>query len=1242
MEWENNSFEKNEKNENYKNKVNKLSLQNMSSDYIKAKLSEDIDYFEKIKSENYYDDFIDFIDGQTIYEENINSIKNFGDIEKNNLENKIKLDSIREKIWIDKNISTAKKIIKEEFKIKNDRLLDKGLKETYKWIHWRENIKKILKNKINRHAFLATFLKWKYEEISITKHDSIDETLSNIKWLNIDELATDQLVTLKKIYNSRMILDSKDLIVFLSLLNFKNRYAILKELNPTLNLKQLIELWVITETKAIEKLKTELKNTHTKLSKSDINKIFNESIEFDNIFISIHELNEKQQINFINSNKAVKNMVDELNEARQKIEKEESLFLDDDLLNLETVKIKNWEYETKIHNNFIDFIKEDYWKNLTKKIKDTVDSFKKWGYIKLNDTKWNKYFYIEEIDLGWTKSWKHIKVRNLNSLYWIQSIENSPTETITYENLYKIILNLKNVNKGELEFLNEKDFKTESFEKAPEENNLQTEEDLRKILYKDWFLSEDSKNLDFTQLKFKDKNKGVEFYRSFSSFNNNKHELTFKWSWQIISYSEFLNEFRKSNQYKLEHKINNLQELLEKSNFLKDNNIVLHNSWNKLVTKSEKNNANATEIKTFLWDNWNTITINKVSDNSIKYSTWKVQSIKNTEKKWKIYNIKNDYLFDTFDDFLLKIDNSKSNYKSLEKWQEIEDNDAVPIRQKSTIFGKLFTLSSIVELIQWTEVTINALKEYLERWNDLKSAKFAQLFWKVLPDDIQAKLEFSLTEKKKESIDKIFKELTEADWGPAMKRITERIIANKNASSEEVYASMKFMLMKRGGLYAKDLAWKEKDFIWYQKLWWKKGDAFYMKYKLKIEKQNNELQNSAGKSDPVFFTEEWLIEDYLKKYQQDTNLLYPRVEKDFQKYLTEGQSNRYKKWEDEWGYAFTISEKLNLFNTHLATWEKSRALWVLSKIFSKNSTFESLYAPWFIIAMSWVAEQFNWSELNHLMWFSFETPSTALLFAVDSSWIEIYQNALINFYENTGKNQKAKKLKKILALPINKRIWELNNFWIENKNDIMNFYNLKDGYIILNKGTKKDKWGFFESMYQIYKWSMASSEYSVVKWDFLGEWQYDNTPMTDTNNKLVKIESTNSWGYKWSESRRITRAYINRLEEIKKMDIPFEDKKKLFINIYNSFEWGGEKRSGITEALWQYISKESIKDWQIYRDLKFKGLLVHQVDHSDMDRNDFLDKAFNEFINHNVSESPADNIIKEIKTSLTNYLPENN
>jgi len=44
-----------------------------------------------------------------------------------------------------------------------------------------------------------------------------------------------------------------------------------------------------------------------------------------------------------------------------------------------------------------------------------------------------------------------------------------------------------------------------------------------------------------------------------------------------MSYTDFFNEFKKNKKYKLEKKINNIEELIEKSSFLKENNIVLHN-----------------------------------------------------------------------------------------------------------------------------------------------------------------------------------------------------------------------------------------------------------------------------------------------------------------------------------------------------------------------------------------------------------------------------------------------------------------------------------------------------------------------------------------------------------------------------------------------------------------------------------------------------------------------------------------
>ena len=1165
-------------------------------------------------------------------------------------------------MWIDKNISTATKIINEEFKIKDKKLLNRELKKLYQNRNWRKRIRELLKSKIKRHAFLKNNLDWKYEEIKTKEYDSIDNIISNIKWLDINKLNEEELYSLKKIYNSRTNIDIKELKTFLGFLNPKDRNAILKDLNPTLNLKDLIELWVITEIQALNKIEKELKSNYKKLKKSDIKKIFDEWIDFDNIYITIDELDKKEQIKFFESDEAIKNLADELNHARNEVEKKENLYLDNDLLSLDD--------DGNIHNNFIDFIKQNYWKNIPTETINSIKNFKPWSFIKLQDSKtWKTlYYYIDQVDLGGTKAWKHIVIKNLTSDLWLKRARYASPENLTYEDLYKIIINPESWT---LEFLDHSEYEknTEWEKRAPDENNLWRESQLREILYKEWFIEQSAKDTPIDKLKFKDKEKGIEFYRRIHSFNDDKNYLEFEWSGQKMSYTDFLAEFRRQKKLKLEKKIDNIEDILSNSEPFKSKHIILNDKKDKLVYEWDEGNPNAKAIKTFIWENWNTITINKISENGIDFTTWKTDrkpiekkkkvKVPDKDNKWKFkekevvvsktYKVENKYKFDWFDDFLLQLNND--DFRPLEKdeWTQ-EDKEWEKLEQKSSLFGKWFTLASIAEVIQWGQMMTEAIKWYFERWNDLRAAKFAKMFWKYLPEDVKAKLEFNVTEKKKETIDKIFKELTEADSWPAMKRIEERILGNSSALPEEVYAAMKFMLKKRWTLYAKELLSRRNNFIWYQKLWGKKGDAFYMKYKRKIEEQNNE-NNAAGKPDPVPFTEEWLIEEYLAEYQKNTNALYPRVEKDYKKDLYEWQTNRFKKWEEEWADAYTIVERLDYFKKQLSVWEYSRAQWALTKILSKNSNYTSLYYPGFLITMSWVNSNFNWTELSRLVWTAYESPSTAFLFSLSPDWVKTYQNALIKFYENTNRKDEARKLKWLLNKWTKDKILWLDEFWIKNNKEIMDFFNLKDWYVMNNKWTKLDEekfWWDLEKIFNTYKNAMSADEY-VVKNEppFLWEGKYNDTALADTANKLNMITTTSGWEYWWKEARFISRLYRNRLEEIKNMDllpngskITLEEKRKLFKNIFDKFE------NKIEEKISLIKTRGNIKKSEIYKSLHNDWLLIQEIDKEEItDREQFLNIAFDYFMNYQKIDSPddaANHIKNQVDYSLKSRVPSNN
>ncbi|MDQ7023393.1 MAG: hypothetical protein Q9M97_07870 [Candidatus Gracilibacteria bacterium] len=596
------------------------------------------------------------------------------------------------------------------------------------------------------------------------------------------------------------------------------------------------------------------------------------------------------------------------------------------------------------------------------------------------------YYYIDEVDLGGTKSDKHILIKNLTSNYGngVREKENVDNEMMTYEELYRILQSSKTIKDSSVEFLSEKTFSSNNFESAPEEENIKTETDLKNILNKEGLLDEDLINIPFKDLKFKDKEKNEEFYRFFSNTDDSKHELTFDGSNQQMKYSDFFHELKRTKEkgkpYKLEKKVSGLSDFIENNEFFSKQDVVLHKDGDKLVKSADKDKKITKGIEHFIWDNSETITIKNISENGIEYET----GIKKTDEKIKdkktgktikvITNIEQKFSYkggeNSFDNFLLIANKKDVSFKTLDYDSpevEVKEGGKKPFEEKGSFFGAWFSMSSLSELIQGGEMITNAIKEYFERGNDLKAAKFAQMFGGVLPDEVQKKLRFNTTEKRKEVIEKIFKQLDEDNAADAGEYIINKILNNKHASKEEVFAAIRYMTLKRGSLYGKPFVGRESEYIWYQRLG---GDLNSTEFKEWEKKASNKDRENAavGKKDPSYLTEENLLENViLKRLGKDGKALYPRVEKDFNKYINEGQANRFKKGEDETANAFTVSEKTDNFVGQLVGGEKSRALGAMTKILSKNSNSTSLHFPGFLISMSGYAKNFNPSELNKVV-----------------------------------------------------------------------------------------------------------------------------------------------------------------------------------------------------------------------------------------------------------------------------------
>ncbi|MDQ7023394.1 MAG: hypothetical protein Q9M97_07875 [Candidatus Gracilibacteria bacterium] len=178
----------------------------------------------------------------------------------------MKKEVVRQKVGLNKNIATAKKLINNEFNIKDDKLLDKKLKQVYASKNGKSEIKNILSKKISRNSFLRKHLDGKFENIEKDDNSEGENELLDINGLNIDELSQEQIETLKKIKLTNQTLDSDDLITFLGLLSPENRNAVLIHFNPTLSLEDLVKTKVLREETALRILKDSIKNVEPKLS----------------------------------------------------------------------------------------------------------------------------------------------------------------------------------------------------------------------------------------------------------------------------------------------------------------------------------------------------------------------------------------------------------------------------------------------------------------------------------------------------------------------------------------------------------------------------------------------------------------------------------------------------------------------------------------------------------------------------------------------------------------------------------------------------------------------------------------------------------------------------------------------------------------------------------------------------------------------------------------------------------------
>jgi len=1252
-----------EKNSN-KNQTDLNSLLNRAkSDFIEEGFSKDWDFLD-IEDEHFdsvaFDNFLVYLEWKNSYSILATELAWYSDIQKQSIKNQLKQDVLKNTIKNKKNIDTLKDIYKEEFKIKSWEDIEKKLKKLKSY-----ELTDLLNSELKRRKFIDNnYNKNEYEEIDNTE-DFLKEI--NIEWIDISKLEKWQQEAILK-FKETQDLNNIEFLHFLSVFNKDQKIAILKFFKVSISLFDLIKESIVNKDTAKSLLEKTIKNSYPKLEKTEIKNFVNNWVSNDillkDIKLSIEELEnlwDKEIKNLLRNKEVLSNLSEKISEKEMELEEWDL----NDKLKLD----ERWN----IHQKFIDLVKTDH-RNVWDKTRSTIENFSEWNYIKIRLNWKDSYFQVWSTEL-WkdTIESKLFKIKNLASPFgdWLLKPDQVNEDSMAYEKLYEVFKNANKQKWAEVEFIDKKEFNENwNLNFIDSKENISSQEDLKDKLISNWNLDENLRWVSLNELCFlddTDEKKGdyVPFYRYFQAVTNDW--LVFEGSNQKMSFSDFFTSIEKwwennnwYKKYKFERKIFSSSDIFEKEPL---SDIALHKDWKKLVDKSSKNESWAWEIKLFKsWNQW--LYVHEASDWKISYSLWTIKK----ENKWKFYSKEEKAKWKKD-----KISSTTYNFKDSWKWSSFENyNDfilhikefwfsAVPVdwvlieteeekKQKKLLdskwwfFGKMFNNASITELIQWWKMLVDAVEQHLEHWNKLRASKFAEKFWKILPNSISSKLRSTAEKETNELIEKRIWMWKDVWSDVATVDIERNILLNPNAEDHDILAAVQYMVEKNWTLYAKALnkyrPWPNSnysDHLWFIKLWWTKEQ--FLKEKAKITKAN--WETIAGRDDPEIFSEEKLLMSVLWDWAKSGR--FPsKTHKNFWWKVETGHKKRMEKWVEETSTYYTASDKVEYALGYLWKWEWSRFLWAMEKTFWKDSDRYSMNVMPFVLWMSWLTRTWHSGQVMELHKLDWTTAYPTLEMMKSDEWVELYQEAIHTFLKASWNEKQSERLKE-LKNPINKSWWDsLHKFFMDNNKLLTDFITLKDWFAATRRDDHPILWQFYDRITD----KLSDGEYALNE-DSLKARTYEESAFADSKGKLDNITLNNDWTLRDMKSKRLIDIYWKRLQYISKLPsdkknkniwITDEHRKKLWLNVFEPFmgymDW---------PLSWHY---EKYSKWDIdkfYRmdtakRLKNYGLLL-PVWEDDIDKiwkETFLEKAYQHSLNW--SWSSVWNVNDEVSDAMKDIL----
>ena len=1159
--------------------------------------------------------------------------------------------------------SSVEKSFQNQFDFSFDASLFPKVQEEYKKLSNQE-LKELWMYASFREKYIISLFKATPDilEKILTSHEN-DERLLKAIFGNIpNEIKQNQdtLLSLKKLQQAHSIHfdDIKNILNILEN-NIDAKKSLISYFLPNISLQDALDLWIISKTEAetqiLKMFKDIFKSQDQIFSQEDV-KASIAFIDTRSIFISTQSLNDAQWNGIFDDKKNTQILT--------KITKE---------INALNANLK----EDLDFTSFEDFQKQvQISSHISPEVKSQILKLQKGSYMNLaiksaQGKKENNYFYLENIID--TDSQKEFKFVNITREGGNVTKSNKWTENVkTFDDFYQHLIDIsKNNALLHLELFTESEFKDytqkEWVDLIAEWEEVTDFEELKKLMDE---VDPDFKKIgDSNSKNFSFRCKRLEENTSWNRYvvEDEVYQVTdidsqwvhIKWHDAPMSIWEFARAFqvRKVKRFPTMKNVGIFFEYWKKHENYSESLQGFELKDNKIIQKESSWNKKAPAVKYFVGPNKEAIEILKLNDGTIDFREWEFNESKDNKKPSKFKKqITGKGI--SYDEFYLYITekNLKPYTKNIPVSEERKEDEIYPKRKRSLFSSWLWCLSLSEVVSAWKQI-ISSIEDRLQTGNKLKSAKFALAMWKYLPASIREDLQSMVEWAEKKTMEDLLSHLTTLDSKIMIPRIV-RILENKSSPQYEVEAALFAMLSKYGTLYnKKPLNTYRGSFIWYEALWWKKGDELYTATKKECE--DAKLHSWTWKPNPKPFTEEMLIEKLLwlqaewKKLPKRRSKIHKEMWSHLNTWINdELEDGANKTWDMitlEWRISYCINE--------LKSWWYANGLWALEKIWGKWWDVHDMHAIPFIITMTWISKNFPEKLLwKFLSWMWRGTPYTEIMFNKDSNSLKKFQKAMKEivislYWENS------KQLDDLLSIwsDVEKAYAFWNKYW----EAITTRMTLKDGYVFVNK----DENSALNSYYEFLSDMQNDAEFSVKTDDILnGAYSYWNTPITLTSwrknfEKFVSFPN----GVLKGEWDVLLSSLVEQLHDLKNQVFDADDKnrdnklrkeifKELYIlahaNVIGQWNWYEQvlktkqvmmlERNGINiRNFGKDLADKNTRPWEqdsVYGYTKSEAFQK------------FLDEQFENFMNtdYNKVEDQVNWNIWDTKKSIDQILNSNN